>query len=341
MNQSASDSQQQAEQQGFRDFFGALRWIESQNPEWSRIGCAVSPEDEPVRFGQPATLAFATRSTEPFHWEGNKPKLDVHFFGLLGPNGPMPAHITEFIRDRQHNEHDATLAAFLDIFHHRFVELFYRAWAVNQKAVDFDRPSEAKFTHYFGSLFGIGSPALQNRDSLPDRAKYYFAGHLSRQTRNVEGLESILSDYFLIPVTIETMVGHWMEIPVEAQCRLGEDPANSTLGHALVVGARTWDAQNRFRVIGGPLTYERYLSLMPGTPGFTHLLDWVRLYTSGELQWDLQLILQQEEIPPTILGQGAYLGWTCWVGEFESDSDDFILIDEPIPYDHLSEPNPS
>ena len=47
------------------------------------------------------------------------PRLTVNFFGLLGPNGPLPLHLTEYARDRLRNSDDPTMARFLDLFHHR------------------------------------------------------------------------------------------------------------------------------------------------------------------------------------------------------------------------------
>ena len=61
-------------------------------------------------------------------------------FGLLGPNGPLPLHLTEYARERLRHAGDPTLSRFLDIFHHRFLALFYRAWAQAQPHVNRDRP---------------------------------------------------------------------------------------------------------------------------------------------------------------------------------------------------------
>ena len=86
-------------------------------------GEAERPAAEPVRLGQDPELAFAPA---PLAWFGAepgaaKPRLQVRLFGLFGPNGPLPLHVTEFARDRLHNAADRTLCRFLDVFHHRFV----------------------------------------------------------------------------------------------------------------------------------------------------------------------------------------------------------------------------
>ena len=49
------------------------------------------------------------------------PVIEVRFMGLLGPNGPLPLHLTEFVRDRERNHGDASFARFADVFHHRLL----------------------------------------------------------------------------------------------------------------------------------------------------------------------------------------------------------------------------
>ena len=82
-------------------------------------------------------------------------KLSVNFLGLFGPNGPIPLHITEYARERQRHARDHTLVEFLESFQSSYLSLFYRAWAVNQKAADLDRRKTARFPAYIGTLFGI------------------------------------------------------------------------------------------------------------------------------------------------------------------------------------------
>src|SRR3546814_13244173 len=41
--------------------------------------------------------------------------LEQFFFGLGGPNGPLPLHITEYVRERQRNNADSTSKRFLEI----------------------------------------------------------------------------------------------------------------------------------------------------------------------------------------------------------------------------------
>ncbi len=149
----------------------------------------------------------------------------VNFLGMFGPNGPLPQHLTDFARDRLRNAHDPTLVRFMDIFHHRMLSFFYRAWASNEKSVDFDRTDNARYADYFGSCLALEPRHLQRSRLVLGLGENSFCRSLGRRrARNAEGLEAILADYFGLPTEIQEFAGYWMKIPKENQCRLGESP---------------------------------------------------------------------------------------------------------------------
>ena len=167
----------------------------------------------PIVLNQPPDLRFAPSSLVSYQVTLNgKPRLEISFLGLFGPNGALPLHITEYAKDRV-REGDRTLVSFADIFHHRILSLFFRTWAVHQKAVDFDRPDSPRVLKYLGSLIGIGMPSLRNRDAVDDTAKVYFSGRLAPHNHNAEGLAAIISDYFGIRAEIESFSGRWLRLP--------------------------------------------------------------------------------------------------------------------------------
>ena len=57
------------------------------------------------------------------------------------------------------------------------------------------------------------------------------------------------------------------------------------------------------------------------------LVDWVRTYLSFELEWDVRLMLRENEVPPLALGRSGRLGWTSWLGHRPAgtDADDLCL----------------
>jgi type VI secretion system protein ImpH len=310
------------------DFFAALRSIENFFKVHPKIGTAVSPKQEPVRFGQKPDLAFPPSSLESWEElpEGRPPKLNVRFFGLFGPNGPLPIQFTDFVSDRMRNIKDTTLGSFLDIFHHRLISLFYRGWAVNQKSADYDRPEESRFPLYIGSVFGGTHRITEPKDSLPENAKLFYSGHLIGKTQNAEGLESIISDFFEIPASVDSFIGQWLTVPNKYLCQLGHSEDCASLGVNSMLGEKIWECNSRFRIQLGPMSLSRFQTFLPTETSFKKLSDWVAFYTSNQFRWDLQLILKASEIPPTPLGGKCQLGWTTWLQSQPIPTDSYDLI---------------
>jgi type VI secretion system protein ImpH len=310
-------------------FFQALRRLECHYRDRPRLGKATRLDDDPLRLAQEPSLAFAPATLAAFDpgGDGRPPRLSAYFLGLFGPQGPLPLHLTEYARDRWRNHNDPTFARFADLFHHRMLSLFYRAWADAQPTVSFDRPENDRFNVYVGALCGLGMPALWQRDSVPDLAKFHYAGRLANQTRNAEGLQAILADFFRLPVTIESFVGHWLPLDERSRCRLGETPATGLLGMTAVIGERVWDCQSKFRIVIGPMRLAEFQRFLPGSPSLRRLVDWVRNYIGDELLWDVNLVLRRDEVPPLQLGAGTQLGWTTWLssGVLPRDADDLKL----------------
>jgi type VI secretion system protein ImpH len=352
------------------DFFQAVRRLDCAHPDKPQTGESVRLIDDPIRFGQKPSLIFAPATLESFATTGSKtPRLIQRFFGLFGPQGPLPLHITEYVRERIRNHDDHTLRRFFDIFHHRMTAMFYRAWARVRPTVSFDQPSSDRFSDYVGTLFGLGMESLEGRDAFPDLPKRHFAGLMSNQTHHAEGLLAILSGYFRLPVQLEEFVGQWIELPANCRCLMGQ--SSSGLGVNTTVGSHVWDCQQKFRVIFGPLRLEDYYRMLPGGSSksssveitqemieaanasgrsvlevfgqaarssgvsLDRLMAAVRSYTGDELQWDLQLILKKQETPPLGLGIVGRLGWSSWLirDPMPRDPDDLVLDAMRVPDD--------
>lgn len=303
------------------DYFHALRVIDAQHPHKPRLGTARRPVDEPVRLGQAPELSFAPASlhaVQPAH-AARPPRIEVRFFGLFGPGGPLPLAMTEYARERLLHHNDATFARFADLFHHRLLLLFYRAWAQAQPTVSLDRPAEDRFAERVGALIGIGSPTLRQRDAAPDHARLFFAGLLARQVRNADGLASLLSGYLGRPVRIEPFVGGWLPLPPSERTRIGRAIAgrpnpSAQLGGGAVLGGMVWDRQHQFRVHIGPLDLAAFESLLPDGSALPVVAALVQHYVGHEFDWDLKLTLAPEDAPRARPGLAGRLGWTSWCG---------------------------
>jgi type VI secretion system protein ImpH len=310
-------------------FFQLMRLLECAYKDKPRLGRSTRPVDDPVRLGQEVSLTFESSTLSSFTQgkNGLPPRLTGRFLGLFGANGPLPLHLTEYVRERIHHYRDHTLARFADMFHHRMMCLFYRAWADTEPAVNFDRPESDRFAGYVGSLAGLGLESLHERDDMPDLAKLYYAGYLSCQAKHAEGLRAMLADYFRLPVNIEEFVGEWLDIQASDLTRLGETPRTGELGVSAILGSRVWACQHKFRIRLGPLSLAEYQSLLPTGYRIGQLIAVVRNYIGDELVWDVNLVLKREQVPGTRLDGQTGLGWTSWLGDRHesADADDLML----------------
>lgn len=314
------------------DLFFALRCLQALNPEQPRLGHALRPRSEPLRMGQDPSLAFAPATLAEVlpPLAGQPERITVWSFGLYGPHGPLPTHLTEYARERLRQHDDATLARFSDIFHHRLLLLLFRAWSDAQPVTSLDRPDDDLFSRHLGSLIGLGETSMLQRDAVPDPAKRLMAGHLSRWSRNPEGLASALQAYFGVPVRVIEFCRHHLELEPVQQTRLQRHACNSQLGRDAVLGARVPDVQSKFRLRIGPLSLIQYQAFLTCGEAFQALIDWVRTYVGIEYAWDYELVLRRSEVPSAQLGGTGRLGWTTWLhsARRSRDADDFRLDPE-------------
>ena len=169
--------------------------------------------------------------------------------------------------------------------------------------------------------------ALQRRDAVPDEAKLFFSGRLACQTRNAEGLEAIVEDFFAVKAEVRTFIGRWLDLPPDSVCKLGASPDTGSLGSTAIVGSRVWDCQLSFRLRLGPMRLADLERMLPTGHSFPRLKCWVLNYCGQHFFWDVQLVLQAAEVPETCLGKTGRLGWTTWLKTrpFDHDAEDLIL----------------
>ena len=312
-------------------FFAVLRRIGAACSPQPPIGLASRPQQEPFRLGQVAALIFAPREIAGAALPGeqqpafpgaalprsgnnpNVPTVRVYGLGLLGPNGPLPLHYTELIRDRVENYNDSTLADFLDLFHHRYLTHMYRAWAQSQAAAGLDRAEDEAFSRYVARL--TGHDPLEIRDSaLPTHARLAASTHLTREARNPDGLAATLARFFAVPVQLQEFVLHWIRIDDEDQCHLGQARASSVMAMGAIAGEVVADRQNKFRLVIGPLTLDQYLRFTPHGRDLPLLVEWVRGFIGYEFVWEVELRLRNDSTPPARLDDSEKLGWSTWLG---------------------------
>ncbi|MFC0400790.1 type VI secretion system baseplate subunit TssG [Paraburkholderia rhizosphaerae] len=299
-------------------FFPLMRRIGA-NARIDPIGAARRPRAEPFLLGQKPSLAFAPREIASVGESNGRLHVRLFGLGMLGPNGPLPIHMTEIAREREEGRGDHTLVDFLDIFHHRYLTLLYRAWAGGQAAAGLDRPGPdgERFSFYIASLSGQDTREIARR-ALPAHAQLAASANLVREARDPDGLRMTLERYFGVPVAIDEYVFHWIDVEPDDHSHLGNPGAAATIGDGAMLGEQAPDRQHRFRIVIGPLEMDAYLRFTPRGADLPRLVDWVRSFVGREFEWELELRIRAESAPPAEIGGPQQLGWSGWLGHSRS-----------------------
>jgi type VI secretion system protein ImpH len=307
------------------DFFAVLRRLERSFADKPRIGDSAARRDEYVLLGQDTYLDFPAsnlihveRTTE------NQFRILVKFLGLLGPQGALPlatteeAHFWVLMRD------DA-FPRFLDLLHHRFLQLFFRAWADSRPIAQHDRPSADRFITYLGSTIGLGSPTFRDLDSVPDAAKLAYAGILSAQTKSASRLRSLIAGLFGVEVEIEEFVGSYLSFSAADRSRIGQ--SNSALGVDLLMGGSVFTVQDKFRIRIYTKTLKQYVAFLPSGGFCEPLADLIYFYIGEQLDYEVELALPAGKVVPTRLSQFGQLGYTSWMSPNWAKTDEAYRCD--------------
>jgi type VI secretion system protein ImpH len=331
------------------EFFQAVRTLERlarqnahRDPSLSAkpVGEDHLSDQEAVNFRSQPSLCFPPSPIVQVHALARADRLQekrtpfvemvVSFFGLTGPTGVLPDHYTALILRRMRYK-DYSLRDFLDLFNHRAISLFYRAWCKYRLPFAYERTksrdrsdlgpdaSEDPVTQALYCLVGLGTRGLRGRLELDDEAILYYAGHFAHFPRSASGVESILGDYFApLAIRINQLQGQWLHLEPDEQSKLpsGALPRglNNELGASVVAGARVWDVRSKFRVVMGPMSYRQFEQFLPDRKGLRTLCQLVRIYVGPEFDFDVQLVLLAEEVPVTRVGHdGSQLGWNSWI----------------------------
>lgn len=298
--------------------FALMRALENIYNTDRKIGDENRLNQTIFKFGQSAHLAFQSKQINIIKKTDKYLKVDIKGFGLFGSNGPLPLHLTEYVYEKRVHHKDTTLNDFVDIFHHRLISLFYKAWRNAQSIISLDGKSDTwQFSRYIGSSIGIAD----QQECQPDVSHYskmYYSGYLLNKHMPVSHLKEILSKYFNVPVSIDENVGQWVDAS-EFSTVLSSQ-GSLPLGQGLLIGDKIFDATQKFRINVGPLSPEVYLKFLPNKSLSKKLIHWVEQFSRYQYQWDVKLIVDRDQIDQQTLGQNTIaLGYTSWLGQPKKD----------------------
>lgn len=319
------------------DFFAAVLWIErlnrSRDAQVVDVADSLSPAQEEVRFRShqsrtfaPSDLVSLRRVQDVAFWEW---ELAVAMMGLTGPNGVMPAHYSRLVNDQvrkadraqpgAEQQRESSLPEFLDLFNHRQISLFYRAWKKYRLEATYrpdihseEKRSDDPITMALYSLVGLANnrhdraQALQNRSAMGDECILFYAGAFSRWPRSPVTLRNIVSERFDLVTQVLEFQPQWSNLRPQDQYRMAPSAGfagnSGGLGQGITIGSRICLYENRFRVRLGPISRQEFDRLLPEGDLFRPLVEFVRLYVGAQWDFDIQLVLKASEVPATRLG---------------------------------------
>ena len=312
------------------EFFQAVRLFERIFQKKKPVGGTALPAEECIRFRSRIALDFPPSEVyeirEPASGDGNVEML-INFMGMVGVSGVLPTHYTELVLNRIRHQ-DTAMWAFMDIFTHRAVSLFFRAWEKYRFPIAYERGND-DFTSFLFDITGLGTRGLRGRMSLDDETLLPYTGLIAQKPHSANAVENVVSDYFSTPARVLQFFGQWLPLNETDLTKVGID--NSRLGESAIIGSKIWHQQSKFRLKLGPLRFVQFLAFLPSGSAYKKVRSILKFMVGLEFDFDVQLKLKAAEVPGTILTTRAVrkpmLGWTSFLKtkSFKTDDEQVVL----------------
>ncbi len=120
--------------------------------------------------------------------------------GLTGPMGALPTVYTTLVLERL-RDRDSTMRDFFDLFNHRMVSLFYRAWEKYRFTVAYEAGDASGPVAHSSWICSVSARrACRTARRSADDAMIFYSGLLAQRPRSAAALRQVLGDYFDVPV---------------------------------------------------------------------------------------------------------------------------------------------
>jgi type VI secretion system protein ImpH len=281
-------------------FFRLIYLLERLFPKAPPVGQLGPVGDERVRIRPDVSLTFAsgdvaeltpTKATDGI----DRMRVTSTFMGLYGSVSPLPPHYVEKIALDDYQGGPQPVRELLDVFHHRLLALTYRAWTKYRFSVMYRKKGTDAFTRRM--FCAVGIDGMKDAETALDRFLHLrYASILASKSRSVRGLTVVLEDLFgHMGVSVDQFIGHWTLIEKPNRNKLGL--MNHQLGESLTIGRYVYDGTGRFNVVLGPLSYDDYLSFLPGGNRRPLLRAVVSTFTRGQQDVMLELHVKTDQAP--------------------------------------------
>ncbi|SEO57950.1 type VI secretion system protein ImpH [Duganella sp. CF517] len=279
------------------EFFQAVRLLALAQREAGGAG---------VRFRNRLSLGFPPSQIDSVGSDAQGIRLTPAFMGLLGGQGSLPLHYSERINRHEKSHSDGGPRAFLDMFSHRALDMFYAAWARHRPECMVTPHGDDAFLRMLTSL--SGAPSAVDGDAIDRETLAAYAMQIRARAVSAPLMAGVYAEYFEVPFAVEQLVGEWQDLPDGDQARLGM--ANVDLGGGVLLGQRLYRCDARVRLRIGPLDREGYDRFLPGNGGALRLAALLALHCGVDMCYEVHLIQRAQDVRgfSLDLANGARLG---------------------------------
>lgn len=332
--------------------------------------------DEQLFFKQNASLRFEHQEVSNSHDStGGLRTIRGNFFGVIGPNGALPRHVTEEAID-PHG--DTRLSNFINLFQHRLIQLLLEAGSDGGPAAPQVFEGVNTYLRRLNSLVGVPLESSAEFDRYQSDIRRFYGHWYAGKTPTAEGLERVLTPLLGHGTKVTEFAGRWLSLEASDCTFLGQ--RGNVLGSQTasdferrnlesqgkrapegwaILGEQALSHHNRLLISSPPLDLERYRTLLPPRDGHgfdpavgerhADLVRTIGGYLGIETDWTLELHLPKDEVPELIVGplrrttkdtkiEPPRLGQTTWLfSERDPNTEPKSLgKDQPSQHDHYT-----
>jgi type VI secretion system protein ImpH len=268
-----------------------------------------------LKFRPYDVYIYPPRDIDSISYEDRTLTYVLTFLGLYGTNSPLPRcyHEQVAMQLRILGKGEVPLQNFLDIFNNRFYWLYYQSWKKYRFYLFLNDDPNSKITGRINSFIGRSLLPKERKSTISDFLLLKFSGIFSQRVRNKAGINILLS--YLFPkynVYIREYTPCWLEL--QGTPKLGNE--NFKLGINSLIGKYILSFTSRITVEIGPVTFEEYLTFLPGTLNSNRLIELMNLYVNDGLEFNLEFKIISDTISSVSwTDERLKLGKTVWLGK--------------------------
>ncbi len=200
------------------------------------IGTDSLSQSESIQIEVMPQLGLSPNQIEQIETKEGKVTVECHFAGLTGAQSVLPQHYTDLVLERKKSG-DHAMGDFFNVFNHRLLSLYYRAWLKNNPQYQLRASALGGSSAYADKLLAVtGTTQIQH---------LRYANLLARRVKSRRSLQSAFEDMSGCRVSIKDFLGQWVQLKPNEQTQLPsrESPQgqHATLGKGASMGKRAWD----------------------------------------------------------------------------------------------------